>query len=255
MREPSTFEQALTYTGMTLPSNFDSFPADVQAYYKLRIITSAFNDDNGTDKLTAEKAVGYPCIDDNGICSEEHVNALFPYWNFELTRSYCGSRIGVKYDHERKWDYVINCGLQFAYLWRTLSTKNISDFALPSNINDFPSDVQAYIKLRLFCRSLNGGNVCGNGYFPVFSLSSGPAEDIVGIRKYSGGEAAYQSRIRTAQARLFTTTQNDKSLINLSLIDVNLAKNSGSRIRTTLVATCGGGCMTISNVFLLNILE
>lgn len=72
MREPSTFEQALTYTGMTLPSNFYSFPADVQAYYKLRIITSAFNDDNGTDKFTAEKAVGYPCIDDNGICSEEH---------------------------------------------------------------------------------------------------------------------------------------------------------------------------------------
>ncbi len=42
--EVTTLEQAISYTGMSLPSNISSLPADVQAFLKLRIIVAAYND-------------------------------------------------------------------------------------------------------------------------------------------------------------------------------------------------------------------
>lgn len=41
--EVTTLEQAISYTGMSLPSNISSLPADVQAFLKLRIIVAAYN--------------------------------------------------------------------------------------------------------------------------------------------------------------------------------------------------------------------
>ena len=39
-----TVEDAITYTGMTLPDNIEEMPLDVQAYLKLRIICAAYNE-------------------------------------------------------------------------------------------------------------------------------------------------------------------------------------------------------------------
>lgn len=39
-----TVEDAITYTGMTLPDNIAEMPLDVQAFLKLRIVTAAYNE-------------------------------------------------------------------------------------------------------------------------------------------------------------------------------------------------------------------
>ena len=39
-----TVEDAITYTGMTLPDNIEEMPLDVQAFLKLRIVTAAYNE-------------------------------------------------------------------------------------------------------------------------------------------------------------------------------------------------------------------
>ena len=39
-----TVEDAIAYTGMTLPNNIGELPIDVQAFLKLRIITAAYNE-------------------------------------------------------------------------------------------------------------------------------------------------------------------------------------------------------------------
>ena len=39
-----TVEDAIAYTGMTLPDNIDELPTDVQAFLKLRIVTAAYNE-------------------------------------------------------------------------------------------------------------------------------------------------------------------------------------------------------------------
>lgn len=39
-----TVEDAITYTGMTLPENIEEMPLDVQAFLKLRIVTAAYNE-------------------------------------------------------------------------------------------------------------------------------------------------------------------------------------------------------------------
>lgn len=39
-----TVEDAITYTGMTLPDNIDELPLDVQAFLKLRIVCAAYNE-------------------------------------------------------------------------------------------------------------------------------------------------------------------------------------------------------------------
>lgn len=39
-----TVEDAITYTGMTLPDNIDELPLDVQAFLKLRVVCAAYNE-------------------------------------------------------------------------------------------------------------------------------------------------------------------------------------------------------------------
>lgn len=39
-----TVEDAIAYTGMSLPDNIDELPTDVQAFLKLRIVTAAYNE-------------------------------------------------------------------------------------------------------------------------------------------------------------------------------------------------------------------
>lgn len=39
-----TVEDAITYTGMTLPDNIEEMPLDVQAFLKLRIVTASYNE-------------------------------------------------------------------------------------------------------------------------------------------------------------------------------------------------------------------
>lgn len=39
----TTLEQAIMYTGMSLPSNIDDMSKDIQAFYKLRVIVAAYN--------------------------------------------------------------------------------------------------------------------------------------------------------------------------------------------------------------------
>lgn len=216
-----TLQQAVDSTGLTLPSNIDNFPLDVQAYIKLRIITAAFNDDNGLDMFTAEKYGAYPGPTfDVGGCS-------FPYWNYGNTPFYCGARIGLQPKTDIEWRNLQRCGARFSDLWTQLWTANNVSMALPSNISDLLPDVQAYIRLRISATSLNSANG-GGVFFPCFSISSGQPEDIVGIRKKTGGEEIYQNRIRVANWAFMGVIESAYSLRNLGLKTEALANTSAS---------------------------
>ena len=202
----TSLNDAINKTGLSLPSNINQFPSDVKAYIYLRIITAAINSDNGTDMFTAEKARCYPF--DN---YEVQYGASFPYWNFGTTHFYCGSRIGLK--SYAAAEYCIN---NFGEYWQQLVASSNVSMSLPSNIESLLPDVQAYIRLRISAASINGANG-GGTYFPCFYISSGKPEDIVGIRKTSGGEAEYQNRIRVANFSFGSVIESSVSLTNLGL--------------------------------------
>ncbi len=219
----STLQQAVDYTGLTLPSNIDSFPLDVQAYIKLRIITAAFNDDNGLDMFTAEKYGTYPFPGGDYFVG----GSSFPYWNYGNTPFYCGARIGIQPKTDIGWRNLARCAERFSDLWNQLRTANSVSMSLPSNISSLLPDVQAYIRLRISAASLNSEN--GGGiFFPCFSISSGLPEDIIGIRKKTGGETIYQNRIRVANWGFMGVIESTCSLRNLGLKTEALAKTSAN---------------------------
>ena len=208
---PLTLQQAIDRTGLTLPSNFNSFPSDVQAYIKLRIISAAINNDNGTAMFTAEKHSVWPMLG-GGV----NFGSSFPYWNYGTTHYYCGSRIGLRGYARAKY-----CADTFGDYWSELIEENNTSMSLPSNIDSLMPDVQAYIRLRISAKNLNGANG-GGTYFPCFLLSSGIPDDIVGIRQRSGGETAYLNRIQNCNWSFLSVIESDCSLTNIGLQRENL---------------------------------
>lgn len=213
----TSLNDAINKTGLSLPSNINQFPSDVKAYIYLRIITAAINSDNGTDMFTAEKARCYPFGNYTYQCA-----VSFPYWNSGTTHFYCGSRIGLKSDVAA--EYCIN---NFREYWQQLVASSNVSMSLPSNIESLLPDVQAYIRLRISAASINGANG-GGTYFPCFRISSGEPEDIVGIRKKSGGEAKYQNRIRVANFSFCSVIKRSDSLTNLGLLGNASAETSAN---------------------------
>lgn len=134
-----TVEDAIAYTGMTLPDNIGELPLDVQAMLKLRIICAAYNELKADQldqfpKFTTDEYRYYPwCI----LYTQEEIDAM----NEEdrsrvLGRSYvCASAsAGVAYANTssaasvsstfgggricfKTRDLAIKCGKRFLKLW------------------------------------------------------------------------------------------------------------------------------------------
>ena len=134
-----TVEDAIAYTGMTLPDNIEELPLDVQAMLKLRIICAAYNELKADQldqfpKYTTDEYRYYPwCV----LYTQEEIDAM----NEEdrsrvLGRSghYANAHAGVAYADTnnaasssvasgggrlcfKTRDLAIECGKRFLKLW------------------------------------------------------------------------------------------------------------------------------------------
>ncbi len=157
----TSLQDAIRYTGVSLPYNYNSFPADVRAYIALRIINSAI-DQEEVDSITIENGACYPLFNESGKLCRFGEFSTYPGGEFLLT-FYCASKIYLKTLEGAKY-----CASNFKDYWLQLVTENSIEMSLPSNIESLLPDVQTYIRLRIASRNLNGGG--GGNFFPFIDF-------------------------------------------------------------------------------------
>ncbi len=134
-----TVEDAIAYTGMTLPDNIGELPLDVQAMLKLRIICAAYNELKADQldqfpKFTTDEYRYYPwCI----LYTQEEIDAMNEEdrsrvlgRSYSFAYAYAGvayslSSFAASYSHSnlggrlcfKTRDLAIECGKRFLKLW------------------------------------------------------------------------------------------------------------------------------------------
>lgn len=134
-----TVEDAITYTGMTLPDNIDELPLDVQAFLKLRVVCAAYNELKKDEldqfpRFTTNEYRYYPWFllytqeeidrmdkeDRSLVLGRSHYSA-FAYAGVaysgthnasSLSSAYSGGRLCFKTE-----ELATECGKRFAKLW------------------------------------------------------------------------------------------------------------------------------------------
>lgn len=134
-----TVEDAITYTGMTLPDNIDELPLDVQAFLKLRVVCAAYNELKKDEldqfpKFTTNEYRYYPWF---LLYTQEEIDSMDKEDRSRvLGRSYSGAHAyaGVAYSHTRSAssssyphlggrlcfkteELATECGKRFVKLW------------------------------------------------------------------------------------------------------------------------------------------
>lgn len=134
-----TVEDAIAYTGMTLPDNFAELPLDVQAMMKLRIVCAAYNELNNDEldqfpKFTTNEYRYYPWFllytqeeidrmdeeDRSRVLGRSNFNAganagvafSSTYYASSYSSSDHGGRLCFKTE-----ELATECGKRFAKLW------------------------------------------------------------------------------------------------------------------------------------------
>ena len=134
-----TVEDAIAYTGMTLPDNIEELPLDVQAMLKLRIICAAYNELKADQldqfpKYTTDEYRYYPwCV----LYTQEEIDAMneedrsrvlgrsyhnanasagVAYANTSHAASYSSTYSGGRLCFKTR-DLAIECGKRFLKLW------------------------------------------------------------------------------------------------------------------------------------------
>ena len=134
-----TVEDAIAYTGMTLPDNIEELPLDIQAYLKLRVVCAAYNELKADEldkfpKFTTDEYRYYPWfllytqeeidrMDEEEKsrvlgCSGNDANAgagvVFSYAYHASSYSYAsnGGRLCFKTE-----ELATQCGKRFIKLW------------------------------------------------------------------------------------------------------------------------------------------
>ena len=134
-----TVEDAIAYTGMTLPDNIEELPLDVQAMLKLRIICAAYNELKADQldqfpKYTTDEYRYYPwCVlytqEEIDAMNEEdrsrvlgrsnfnaYANAGVAYALTDNAASYSYTYVGGRLCFKTR-DLAIECGKRFLKLW------------------------------------------------------------------------------------------------------------------------------------------
>ena len=134
-----TVEDAITYTGMTLPDNIDELPLDVQAFLKLRVVCAAYNELKKDEldqfpRFTTNEYRYYPWfllytqeeidrMDEEdrsrvlGRSSDSaHANAGVAYSNTDDASSYSSTYYGGRLCFKTE-ELATECGKRFAKLW------------------------------------------------------------------------------------------------------------------------------------------
>lgn len=134
-----TVEDAITYTGMTLPDNIDELPLDVQAFLKLRVVCAAYNELKKDEldqfpRFTTNEYRYYPWFllytqeeidrmdkeDRSRVLGRSSVNALayagVAYSNTSVASSYSYANIGGRLCFKTE-ELATECGKRFAKLW------------------------------------------------------------------------------------------------------------------------------------------
>lgn len=134
-----TVEDAITYTGMTLPDNIDELPLDVQAFLKLRVVCAAYNELKNDEldqfpKFTTNEYRYYPWFllytqeeidrmdeeDRSRVLGRSHNNA-YAYAGVAFSISSSASSYSITYGGGRLCfkteELATECGKRFAKLW------------------------------------------------------------------------------------------------------------------------------------------
>ena len=134
-----TVEDAITYTGMTLPDNIDELPLDVQAFLKLRVVCAAYNELKKDEldqfpRFTTNEYRYYPWFllytqeeidrmdkeDRSRVLGRSSVNANayagVAYSNTYLAPSYSYAHYGGRLCFKTE-ELATECGKRFAKLW------------------------------------------------------------------------------------------------------------------------------------------
>ena len=134
-----TVEDAITYTGMTLPDNIDELPLDVQAFLKLSVVCAAYNELKKDEldqfpRFTTNEYRYYPWFllytqeeidrmdkeDRSRVLGRSSVNALayagVAYSNTSVASSYSYANIGGRLCFKTE-ELATECGKRFAKLW------------------------------------------------------------------------------------------------------------------------------------------
>lgn len=134
-----TVEDAIAYTGMTLPENIEELPLDVQAMLKLRIVCAAYNELKADElnqfpKFTTDEYRYYPWfilytqeeIDDmdeeekssvlgrSGRYANAHAGVV--YSSTSYASSYSNTSYGGRLCFKTR-ELAAECGKRFAKLW------------------------------------------------------------------------------------------------------------------------------------------
>lgn len=134
-----TVEDAITYTGMTLPDNIDELPLDVQAFLKLRIVCAAYNELKKDEldqfpKFTTNEYRYYPWFllytqeeidrmdeEDRSRVLGRSVNSAYANAGVAYSYTYLASSYSYTYSGGRLCfkteELATECGKRFAKLW------------------------------------------------------------------------------------------------------------------------------------------
>lgn len=134
-----TVEDAITYTGMTLPDNIDELPLDVQAFLKLRVVCAAYNELKKDEldqfpRFTTNEYRYYPwfllytqeeidrmdkedrsrVLGRSSHSAAAHAGVAFSYTSYASSNSHThsGGRLCFKTE-----ELATECGKRFAKLW------------------------------------------------------------------------------------------------------------------------------------------
>lgn len=134
-----TVEDAITYTGMTLPDNIDELSLDVQAFLKLRVVCAAYNELKKDEldqfpKFTTNEYRYYPwfllytqeeidrmdeedrsrVLGRSGNDANAYAGVAYSYTNY--ASSYSGTNDGGRLCFKTE-ELATECGKRFAKLW------------------------------------------------------------------------------------------------------------------------------------------
>lgn len=134
-----TVDDAIAYTGMTLPDNIDELPLDVQAFLKLRVVCAAYNELKKDEldqfpKFTTNEYRYYPWFllytqeeidrmdeeDRSRVLGRSYHSAYagagVAYSGTSLASSYSYTRLGGRLCFKTE-ELATECGKRFAKLW------------------------------------------------------------------------------------------------------------------------------------------
>ena len=134
-----TVEDAITYTGMTLPDNIDELPLDVQAFLKLRVVCAAYNELKKDEldqfpRFTTNEYRYYPwfllytqeeidrmdkedrsrVLGRSSYSAYAYAGVASSYTGYASSHSYTGSGGRLCFKTE---ELATECGKRFAKLW------------------------------------------------------------------------------------------------------------------------------------------